>query len=109
MASSDEWADSDQPMPMTEVVQSVPVGLTDAALPVIRHEFSDTKYRHTSTSWPPSRFRQYFADTDPDGAFATKPSDSPVDVLSTARPVPPVVVSIVPAFRWTDVGHTTRG
>jgi hypothetical protein len=110
VASWDEWADSDQPTPMTEVVQSVPVGLTDAMLPVIRHEFGDTKYRHIKYQLTArSRFRQYFADTDPDGAFATTPADSPVDVLSTARPAPPVVVSIVPAFRWTDVGQIDTG
>lgn len=102
-ASWDEWGDSDLPTPRSEVVESLPVGLDRTPLPAIRHQFADTKYRrirYTLTAW--SRFRAYFRADDPDEAFAASTTLAPVDVLSSARPQPPVVLSVVPAARWHD-------
>ena len=79
-----------------------------------RHEFGDTKYRRVRyRATATTRFREYFptelvvneanitrATTDNEAEPTYKDVD--VDVLSSARPEPPKVVYVVPAFEWQD-------
>ncbi|MEV7095367.1 hypothetical protein AB0M80_21245 [Amycolatopsis sp. NPDC051045] len=75
-----------------------PVGLPTVA---VRHEFGDTRHRVVSYSLEAtSRFREYFKQTDPDALFRARMPQPPVAVLSSVRPVEPVVVGTVPAFGW---------
>lgn len=71
---------------------------------LFRHEFGDTRHRTvTYTLRAVSRFRPYFRGSDP-VAFTRTSTLPPVTVLSTARPVPPVVLSASPAFAWKHTG-----
>lgn len=82
-------------------VQSITIERGDAHLKELRHDFGDTKHRMiTYTALASSRFRHFFADTDP-GSFSVK-SELPLAVCipSAARPPPPVVLGIRPAFHW---------
>ncbi|KAF0846827.1 hypothetical protein [Nocardia caishijiensis] len=64
-----------------------------------RHEFGDTRHRTvTYTLEAASRYRQYFAATDPDSDFALTRPQTPVVIVSSARPAAPVVLGVVPAF-----------
>jgi hypothetical protein len=68
---------------------------------LIRHEFGDTKHRTvTYTLNATTRFREYFKPTEPESSFQIARKQTPVNVLSTARPPAPVVLGVVPAFRW---------
>jgi hypothetical protein len=114
-ASWNEWGDAPEPEATEEVLEALPVGLGDDALPAIRHEFADTKHRQVIyTLTARSRFRQFFDPGDPEEAFAAPAQIGPVAVPNTARPAPPTVLSVVPAFSWqeSDDGTTltrTRG
>ncbi|MBB4987088.1 hypothetical protein [Streptomyces nymphaeiformis] len=100
-AAWDEWDDAPAPTPATAAVQTITMHPTDLSLPPLRHEFGDTKHRVvTYTVTGTSRFRQYFADDEPDAAFLAWASLPAVDVPSTARPIPPVVLGVRPAFSW---------
>jgi hypothetical protein len=67
----------------------------------IRHEFGDTKHRSvTYTLNATTRFREYFKGTEPESSFQIAKAQTPVNLLSTARPPAPVVLGVVPAFRW---------
>ena len=67
----------------------------------IRHEFGDTKHRWvTYTLNATSRFRQYFKPAEPESSFQLSRKQDRVNILSTARPPAPVVLGVVPAFRW---------
>jgi hypothetical protein len=106
-AAWQEWADTAEPAPMSEVVQVVPVGRLDAKLPPIRHEFGDTRHRAiTYTLTARSRFRQYFDPAEPEEAFAVSSTAAVTHIPSSARPAPPVILSAVPAFSWeaSDAG-----
>ncbi|WP_181697128.1 hypothetical protein [Nocardia sp. GTS18] len=71
-----------------------------------RHEFGDTRHRTiTYTLEAVSRYRQYFAATDPEADFAVARAQAPVVVASSARPTAPVVLGVVPAFA-TRVART---
>ncbi|MGH3876691.1 MAG: hypothetical protein ACRDSK_06595 [Actinophytocola sp.] len=73
----------------------------DPPRPEIRQEFGDTKHRMiTYTLNAVSRFREYFKDTDPASAFELSLPQPVVNILSSARPNPPVLLGVVPAFRW---------
>ncbi len=90
---------------MTARVQTVLVNPGDAALKdVLRQEFGDTRHRSvTYTITAASRFRQFFDRREPAQAFVVvKKLDQPVNILSSARPPVPVVLSASPAFAWTQ-------
>ncbi len=100
-ATWDEWADEPQPTTVNATVQSFTMHADDTSLPPLRHEFGDTKHRvvrYTVTAT--SRFRQYFADDEPDALFRASAELPAVVVPSSAQPVPPVVIGIWPAFSW---------
>ncbi|MFI1620886.1 hypothetical protein ACH4VT_28540 [Streptomyces lydicus] len=108
-AAWDEWDDAPTPAAATAAVQTVTMHPTDEDLPPLRHEFGDTKHRVvTYTVTGTSRFRQYFADDEPDAAFLASAALPAVDVPSTARPIPPVVLGVRPAFSW-QTGPLTPG
>jgi hypothetical protein len=75
-----------------------------------RHEFGDTKYRAVSyKAVATSRFREYFPFTEEDltsgkVSITRTSAGVPVDVLSSARPLPPRVRYVIPTFGW---GSTT--
>lgn len=101
-ATWEEWTDAPAPSPGAEVVGSFAVDLDAPALPPVTHEFADTKRRDvTYHVTARSRFREFFAPSDPESAFARESSLPPVTVRSTARPAPPVVASVAPGLRWT--------
>lgn len=72
------------------------------SLPPLRHEFGDTKHRHvTYRVTGTSRFQNDFP--PPDGVdretWTTRRGDPfPVNVLSSARPAPPILRGVMPAF-----------
>ncbi len=90
----------------------------DPPLMRIRHEFGDTKHRTVAyTLNATTRFREYFKPTECESSFqiAREQKQTPVTVLSTVRPLAPVVLGVFPAFRWqrTQTGadrieHTRR-
>jgi hypothetical protein len=94
-----------------EVVHTLPVNLGDpgdsgspggvALPPQLRQEFGDTKHRRVTYSLTAaSRFRQFFFDTD-EAVYEVPAADvETVHISSSARPAPPAVRSVVPAFRW---------
>lgn len=103
-ATWDEWGDAPTPTRIDEVLGSTPVELDAPELPPIAHEFADTKHRRvTYRLTARSRFRDYFDASDPESAFVQEATLGPVSVPSTARPAPPVVLCVVPAFRWDRV------
>jgi len=71
-----------------------------------RHEFGDTKYRSVKyKAVATTRFREYFPFTDEDissGKAKITRENKPVtvDVLSSARPLPPRVRYVIPTFGW---------
>jgi hypothetical protein len=94
--------DDDGERPVTGApVDVLQIGRGDTALPAIRHELADTRHRRvTYTLTAATRFRQFFTGgTDVD--YQQVGHTPEVTLLSTARPVPPVVRSVVPAFVWT--------
>lgn len=67
----------------------------------VRHEFGDTRHRWvTYTLNALSRFREYFKESEPQSAFEARVTQGRVNVLSSARPTPPAVLGVTPAFRW---------
>ena len=81
------------------------------------HEFGDTKYRRVTYQLSAtSRFREYFSP-----AIAQNPSDPQTmarlsetferEILSSARPAPPKIHSVLPTFAWETedegAGRTT--
>ncbi len=84
-------------------VGRITVGRADTGLADLNHEFGDTKHRMvTYTLTAHSRFRDCFPSTDDEALFRTQGSIGPVIVDSSARPVVPVVRSVVPAFVWQE-------
>jgi hypothetical protein len=84
-------------------VQKVIIGRGDEALKdQLRHEFGDTRHRNvTYALTAASRFRAFFRADEKAEAFVARTTLSEVmNVLSSARPAPPVVLSARPAFRW---------
>lgn len=110
------WSEhvDDEVRPVTRApVDSSPVarGATDLTEPLI-HELGDTKHRMvTYTATAAGRFRQYFAEDEDPAAFVAVTPLAPISVLSTARPAPPQVLSVRPAFTWSEEtlpGETIR-
>jgi hypothetical protein len=67
-------------------------------------DFGDTRHRVvTPTLRGVGRFRTFYDPAEADEAFcvASQPLTA-VDVPSTARPAPPVVLGVRPAFRWFE-------
>jgi hypothetical protein len=82
-------------------LHSQPIARGDPPPMPIRHEFGDTKHRTVNyTLKATSRFREYFKQTEPESSFQFIKEQAPVKFLSTARPPAPVVLGVVPAFRW---------
>ncbi|WP_214318250.1 hypothetical protein [Nonomuraea sediminis] len=105
-AAWDEWSDSPTPAPAVAKVQTLPLQAADVALGELRQEFGDTKHRMvTYTLTADSRFRRHFADDEPPEAFIATAKLAPVVVPSSAKPVPPVVLGVRPAFRWTGAAQ----
>ncbi len=105
--------DDDVSTPMTGVaVQNVPVMRGDEVLrEQIVHQFGDTRHRMVTYSFAAvSRFRHLFKADEEAELFVARGETAPVNIRSTARPAPPAVRSVVPAFRWrTEVdGPVTR-
>jgi hypothetical protein len=74
-----------------------------------RHEFGDTRHRRVHyTLTAISRFRPYFHRDEPDAAFQRSAPQPEVTILSTAAPPEPVVLSVLPAFRWERSASGTR-
>jgi hypothetical protein len=85
--------------------QTIPLGTYHDGDPVtvepIRHEFGDTKHRRvTYTLKATTRFREYFDASDDEDQFQLSGRQRELNVLSTVRPPPPVVLSVLPAFDW---------
>lgn len=97
--------------PVSAPAGTVLLGRGDTGIPAIRHEFHDTKHRRvTYTLTANSRFRQFYGAGAPED-FQTSATTPEVMVLSSARPVVPQVLSVVPAFTWTsrqDGGSVTH-
>ncbi|HEY2138088.1 MAG TPA: hypothetical protein VGH49_19545, partial [Xanthobacteraceae bacterium] len=85
-------------------LQTVAIDRADQSLKdQLRHEFGDTRHRNvTYTLTAVSRFRQFFDDTDDTKFMARTVLAAPVSVPSSARPSPPVVLSVRPAFVWQE-------
>lgn len=67
----------------------------------LRHEFGDTRHRKVSYSVKAvSRFRPYFHEDDRVSSVTEATAPEPVLIPSSARPAAPILMSIVPAFRW---------
>lgn len=104
-ASWDEFDDDEQPTRMSGVaVQNIPIARGDTELrDQIIHEFGDTKHRSvTYTLTAVSRFRHLYKPQEDPKLFVTTGETEPVSIKSTARPAPPMVRSVVPAFHWTN-------
>lgn len=81
--------------PFDELQELSPPG--DVAAPV--HQLGDTKHRCIQyTAVASSRFQEYF--TEPGLVFTRTSDPIMVDVPSSARPLPPDVLYVVPTFGW---------
>lgn len=72
-----------------------------------RHEFGDTKYRRVNYRVvETSRFRECFSFTEAQlssGAVSmTRSVEQGLDVLSSARPLAPKVLYVIPTFTWSE-------
>ncbi|MEO3787596.1 hypothetical protein ABGB12_30080 [Actinocorallia sp. B10E7] len=88
-------------------IASLDIDQDDPAQPatLFRHEFGDTRHRRvTYTLRAVSRFRHYFRDSDDPQQFTQTRTLPPVNIPSTSRPAPPVVLSARPAFLWKETG-----
>jgi hypothetical protein len=84
-------------------VQTIAVNRGDQLLKdPIRHEFGDTRHRKvTYTLTAVSRFRHFFGAAEDESAFVAKAVlPRLVSIPNSARPSPPMVLSIRPAFAW---------
>ncbi|MGW1887714.1 hypothetical protein [Streptomyces sp. NPDC001970] len=86
---------------VVERLHTEPVARGKPQFNPMRHSFGDTKHRTvTYTLTAISRFRDYYHPTEPDTAFQVATTQQPVSIVSSARPSPPIVRSVTPAFRW---------
>ena len=111
-AAWQEWGDAPEPASSEALVATLSLERGTQVMPMFSHDFGDTKHRVvTFDVTSVSRFRDCFSDTDDPSLFLRPGPLDPVPVPSTARPGPPVVVSVVPAFAWHDergAGVVTR-
>lgn len=69
------------------------------------HEFGDTKYRRVDYQMvATTRFREYFDPDMPVEKCVRRGNVVTVDVLSSAPPLAPVVLDVVPIVRWERAG-----
>jgi hypothetical protein len=106
------WSDitdqGPQPRSVAEV-HSTAIAKGDPAPMSFRHEFGDTRHRRVHyTLTAISRFRPYFRSDEPDAAFQRSAPQPEVTILSTAVPPEPVVLSVLPAFRWERSASGTQ-
>ena len=100
------WDDRDDDVAVRHdhvALQHVPIGRGDADLAetVVQH-FGDTRHRLVTYSITGvSRFRHLYRNDEDDDLFLVRADSPAVSIKSTVRPPPPVVRSVVPAFRWT--------
>ena len=88
-------------------VATLTIGADSSPQPetLFRHDFGDTRHRTvTYTLRAVSRFRHYFRDGDAE-TFTRTSKLSPVVVLNSGQPDPPVVLSARPAFEWKVTGN----
>jgi hypothetical protein len=103
VARWDEWGDGPKPTASTAMVTQLSLLRGSTTLPVVRHDFGDTRHRMVTFRLTAiSRFRDCFAEGDDATLFRIDGDLDPVSVRSTARPRPPVVLSVVPAFAWQE-------
>ncbi|MVN75598.1 hypothetical protein GO988_04595 [Hymenobacter sp. HMF4947] len=103
-----EYSDETTSSVTAAPVQAVVIGPYDKALAEpLRHELGDTRHRMVSyTLTAVSRFRQFFrAEEAPEAFLAPTPLPA-LNVPSSARPHPPLVLSTRPAFRWEQENAT---
>ncbi|MCB8957620.1 MAG: hypothetical protein H6529_14220 [Nocardioides sp.] len=95
------------PTPVSMALPPLPVPVDGSPVASIRHDFGDTRHRSVSYRLDArSRYREFFATTDPDAAFVHSTPFDPIHVDSTARPPAPVVVSVAPAIRLEEGSGT---
>ena len=69
----------------------------------ILHELGNTRYRRiTYDVTAVSRFQKFYGAGEDPNAFLARGAIGPIDVLSSARPWPPEVISTRPAFAWEE-------
>lgn len=106
VARWDELVDdpaSDEPReePRSVLVRSIVIHRGEEALPLLRHDFGDTKHREvTYETTATTRFRQYFAPEEDADLFVAEATPRSDVVRATARPDPPTVLGVTPVFRW---------
>jgi hypothetical protein len=93
-----------------------PMIVTPDMLPALKHSFNDTKHRMVNyTPVATTRYREYFTGIIDTNKLAgkqlplTQVGDAlPVNILSSAKPVVPVIAYTVPSFNWMrdDKGST---
>ena len=74
------------------------------------HEFGDTKYRRVGYQMvAATRFREYFDPNMPVEDGLRKGNVVTIDILSSAPPVAPLVLEVVPIVRWKREGIASDG
>ncbi|OXM69587.1 hypothetical protein [Amycolatopsis vastitatis] len=99
-----EWTDAGDHPAAVDRVHSEPIAAGPPGRPpafTFRHEFGDTKHRTlTYRLTAISRYRQCFDAAEPDSAFRVAKEQRAVSIPSSARPTPPTVLAVNPAFAW---------
>ena len=111
-ATWQERDDDQAPRTVSALVQTVGIDLGANTLREdLRHEFGDTRYRSVRyTATAVSRFRHFFTKAEAPEAFLLSGSlAAPLDILSSGRPAPLVVLSTRPAFRWEEQREADAG
>ncbi|MFD9733286.1 hypothetical protein [Umezawaea sp. NPDC059074] len=107
-----EWTDSGDFPASAERLHSQPIVAAPPNRPpafTFRHEFGDTKHRRiTYTLTAISRYRHCFDASEPESAFRVKAEQRAVAIPSSARPAPPVVLAVSPAFAWETGGSAEQ-
>ncbi|MFF4528332.1 hypothetical protein ACFY1P_03575 [Streptomyces sp. NPDC001407] len=98
-----------EPFPQDVLTFQVPPPDDESGLAYLsRHEFGDTKHRKvTYHAVATSRFRECFPPEVADDPRRITVTGNTVqtDILSTARPAAPTVVSVLPTQRWSRETH----
>ena len=98
------WTDPLSAPVVDAPVATLLVNRGDQALARIAHEFHDTRHRNvTYKVTAVSRFRQHFdPGDDPELFLARSMPIGPVNIKNSARPSAPAILSVRPAFAWTE-------
>lgn len=90
--------------PGAALVRSIVVGRTAVRLPELGHELGDTKHRRvTYTASATGRFRELFDEGEDARRFVAQSVLKVLEVPSSARPDPPVVIGVLPSFAWSGL------